>query len=105
MESWDGFLYYMKSDPGQIWRMPLDGGEEVPLLSELVGFARWNVVSEGLYFAAQQQPDRGTEWRIKFFEFQTGETREYVLEVPGRPATYSMTMDEQWFLAAYRVSP
>lgn len=76
-ESPDGkFFYYAKglSMPG-IWRVPVGGGEETPVLdSDKAGYWRyWAVVSEGIYYATAVEPSRPV---IKFFNFASGQSTE-----------------------------
>lgn len=75
-ESPDGnYVYYDKTFPTRgIWRIPMDGGEEVRVLdsfnSEL--FGDWAIVNEGIYFI--DAPD--DEVTIKFFGFASEKISE-----------------------------
>jgi dipeptidyl aminopeptidase/acylaminoacyl peptidase len=74
------FLYYMKSDDllsytkndliGGLWRMPIEGGEEVRILESLKPRA-FEVVQEGVYFFA---PGRSDETLLQFHAFSTKKT-------------------------------
>jgi eukaryotic-like serine/threonine-protein kinase len=73
VESPDGkFLYYAKErgEPG-IWRVPVPGGEETPVLDHhRAGLWRqWAVVEQGIFFITAETPDRPL---IEFFSFTTG---------------------------------
>jgi eukaryotic-like serine/threonine-protein kinase len=73
VESPDGqFLYYVKErgEPG-IWRVPVAGGEETPVLDHhRAGLWRqWAVVEQGIFFITAETPDRPL---IEFFSFATG---------------------------------
>jgi Tol biopolymer transport system component len=71
MESYDGkSLYYILSSQGGLWSMPVEGGEEVPLIPPVVpGF--WTVARAGLLFfdVAHTSADAGTP--LEFFSFAT----------------------------------
>jgi Tol biopolymer transport system component len=74
VESPDGrFLYYAKGRgvPG-IWRVPVKGGAEVPVLDHRqAGYLRhWAVVERGIYFATAEDPVHPL---IEFFNFATGQ--------------------------------
>ena len=54
LESWDGrYLYFVKShSESSIWRIPVDGGEEVELLAEpLALWLDWDLAREAIYFS------------------------------------------------------
>jgi len=69
VESPDGrFLYYSKYEHGGLWRLPLRGGEETEILSDLPGHAwpNWAVTHSGIYFLEFGKSRRGA---IKFLDF------------------------------------
>ncbi|MCI0524835.1 MAG: winged helix-turn-helix domain-containing protein [Acidobacteria bacterium] len=77
------FLYYAKGRrlPG-IWRIPVEGGEETPVLDyHQAGFWRaWNLTEQGIYFATAENPSRPL---IEFFSFTTGKVTQIAsLEKP-----------------------
>jgi Tol biopolymer transport system component/DNA-binding winged helix-turn-helix (wHTH) protein len=84
-ESHDGrFLYYAKGHnvPG-LWRIPINGGEEVELISSLEAgyWGYWAVVENGIYYL-----DTTTKPGISFFDINTHHiTRVFDLE--NRPAS------------------
>ncbi len=70
-ESRDGQnLYYTKGDQPGIWRLPLSGGQETPVIEEfpdyLTGY--WDLVDEGIYFADDKTSPYPT---VRFFDFAT----------------------------------
>jgi hypothetical protein len=46
------FLYYSRSDAEGIWRMPLQGSEEVHVFDHIdgLGWSSWALVQNGIYF-------------------------------------------------------
>ena len=76
-ESPDGkYVYYAKNLPTPgIWRLPVDGGEEVKILnsfnSELYG--DWAVVEDGIYFINVNTKGEGA---LEFFDFTTRKVNE-----------------------------
>jgi Tol biopolymer transport system component len=72
-ESADGrFLYYLKFESPGIWRMPLNGGEEIRVFDQPAGddWWDWALTPSGIYFL--DQSNRGTKAGVKFFDFATG---------------------------------
>src|SRR5262245_33520712 len=101
-ESLDGrFLYYAKGrDIPGIWRIPVEGGAETPVLDHhQAGLWRsWVVVEEGIYFATAERPTRPL---IEFFSFATGKVTQ-VAEL-GKPLLQivpglAVSPDGQWLL-------
>jgi Tol biopolymer transport system component/DNA-binding winged helix-turn-helix (wHTH) protein len=107
LESRDGrFLYYSKgptSTPPGFWRVPVEGGEEVPIIrlekEPLPGY--WTVTNEGIYFV----DDRSEKLALlvptlKFMSFDTGQIREVMrLEKPPLSgAGLSVSPDGRWLL-------
>ena len=71
IESGDGFLYYAKyaRSPSSIWRVPVDGGAEVPVVDGLSYSLNFAVSARGLYFVAlNETPDRPS---VDFLDFRT----------------------------------
>jgi eukaryotic-like serine/threonine-protein kinase len=71
IESRDGFLYYSKDveSPTSIWRVPVDGGTEVPVVDGLIYSLNFAVGARGLYFIAlNDTPDRPS---LEFLDFRT----------------------------------
>jgi Tol biopolymer transport system component len=74
-ESPDGrHVYYIKDSAPGIWRVSVDGGEEIQVFesfrSEL--FNDWAVVSDGIYFI---NPDAKDGVAVEFFNFATREVK------------------------------
>ncbi len=70
-ESVDGrFLYYSKFERPGVWRMKLDGGEEVRILDEPRGYNwfNWALSPGGIYFVSRPETK---EQGIDFFDFKT----------------------------------
>jgi dipeptidyl aminopeptidase/acylaminoacyl peptidase len=68
-------VYYAKGDsvPG-IWRVPVDGGQEVPVLDSVAGyFGDWAVARDGIYFI---DPETKNGAAIEFFSFATRKITE-----------------------------
>jgi dipeptidyl aminopeptidase/acylaminoacyl peptidase len=100
-ESPDGkFVYYAKglTLPG-LWRVPVAGGEETPVLDRLqVGhWGNWAVVEEGIYFLNPEAKDGAA---IEFFSFAT----RRVTKVAGLgnvslfPHGFAVSPDRRWIL-------
>ncbi len=77
MESTDGkLLYYVKTNlpvdpssaPATLWAMPVAGGEEQPVTSQLI-HSHWAVASNGIYFT---DPDTKPLATLKFLDVRTG---------------------------------
>jgi Tol biopolymer transport system component len=73
MESHDGYLYYSKhaSSPTSIWRTPIGGGAEVPVVDGLSYSLNFAVSARGLYFVAQHDPRDGPS--VDFLDFRSGQ--------------------------------
>jgi Tol biopolymer transport system component len=73
-ESLDGkFIYYIKGFlSGPLWKMPVDGGDEILVLPSVAGHAL-SFVNEGIYFI----PEAGTDGKsyIRFLNFATGKVK------------------------------
>jgi Tol biopolymer transport system component len=74
VESIDGqFLYYSKYEQGGVWQIPLQGGRETEVLSDIDGggWPNWGVTADGIYFLRFRKFPIVT---IDFFEFATSKT-------------------------------
>jgi len=83
-ESPDGrFLYYTKLEAPGVWRMPVEGGEEVQVseFPEPRFSGYWTVVSDGMYFLSGTH---GKQFEIRFLNFATGKLSR-VASFPGTP--------------------
>ena len=64
-ESGDGkYLYYCKAvDPG-VWRLPVEGGQEVPIFTNqpMAGcWGQWALADDGIYFIKTRQSPSGVD--------------------------------------------
>jgi Tol biopolymer transport system component len=103
-ESKDGkFLYYSKQGPAGIWRVPVDGGDEMPIpeLAEAAGRQRyWSLTDSGIYFV-QMRTTLGPV--LKFFDFQTHAVTQVLAldkDPVGGMAGLSVSPDGAWVLYA-----
>jgi Tol biopolymer transport system component/DNA-binding winged helix-turn-helix (wHTH) protein len=72
VESRDGRdIYYSKLEQGGVWRMPLQGGDETEVLSEVSGggWPDWELSGEGIYYL---KFGKFPEASIAFLDFATG---------------------------------
>ncbi|MCU1236170.1 MAG: transcriptional regulatory protein-like protein [Candidatus Solibacter sp.] len=104
----DGKLLYYTKGQGfaGIWRTPLAGGEE----KQVVAFPKpdnwglWTVTAEGIYFLDSDVPGIPPPPILKFYRFQTGETRD--IGPATRPLSVSggydlaISRDGRWALTA-----
>jgi len=74
-ESFDSkYVYYVKDSAPGIWRVPVDGGEELRVVDSFdSGFGNWAVVSDGLYFLKKDTKDGVA---IEFFDFATRKVKQ-----------------------------
>jgi Tol biopolymer transport system component/DNA-binding winged helix-turn-helix (wHTH) protein len=101
-ESFDGkFLYYAKGrDVPGIWRIPVGGGEETPVLDHRrAGLWRsWAVAEQGIYFVTAETPGRPL---LEYFSFASGRVTQIAkLERPIRQNVrgISLSPDGRWIL-------
>jgi len=101
-ESPDGkYFYYAKGrDVPGIWRIPVEGGVETPVVDHHgAGFYRsWAVTKEGIYFVTAEIPARPI---IEFFSFAAGDVRPVAtIERPVHPRVwgFAVSPDSRWIL-------
>jgi Tol biopolymer transport system component len=101
-ESPDGkYFYYAKGrDVPGIWRIPVEGGVETPVVDHHgAGFWRsWAVTEEGVYFVTAEMPARPI---IEFFSFAASDVRQVtILERPVNPRVwgFAVSPDRRWIL-------
>jgi hypothetical protein len=77
-------LYYAKFLSGltSLWRVPVDGGEEIPVLDSLNSVGQFAVVDRGIYYVPV--PDAVARWSIQYFDFASGKIRQ-ITELQGEP--------------------
>jgi Tol biopolymer transport system component len=110
-ESADGkWLYYSKSeDQGGIWRMPVHGGLEEPVLDGLPSGAYsryWALVENGIYYLNTRTADRQS---VEFFSFSTRKVRRlFDLPEPASPdwsPNFAVSPDERTLLTTFVTHP
>ena len=80
IESWDGkTLYYTQRVANGIWKMPVEGGEEKQIISDLNTWGDFDVTRDGIVLIASKP------YEIRFYSFVTGKTT-LVAALPRRPA-------------------
>lgn len=75
VESFDGhYLYYSKYEQSGVWRMPLQGGEENEVLSDIdpESWPNWALGPEGIYFL---KFGKSPHAELAFFDFAENQTR------------------------------
>ncbi len=97
-ESEDGrILYYSKFGVPGIWKMPIEGGEEVRVLDEAIAWDNWRLSRGGIYFVEST----GQNSRIQYFDVATGkktpvytldkDSDGFALSPDGKSALYAQT--------------
>jgi len=74
------FVYYDKdSEVDGIWRVPIDGGEEILILDQLKHemYGNWAVVDDGIYFI-RFDDTTNEEGAILFYDFAAGRVKKIV---------------------------
>jgi Tol biopolymer transport system component len=89
VEGPDGrYVYYFKPPitKGAIWRVPVDGGLEEPVIESInSGTGFWDVAETGIYFAHTGQESGGTnQTTLKLYRFATQEISD-VMPLPSKP--------------------
>ena len=106
-ESADGqWLYYTKSEgEGGIWRMPVQGGLEEPVLDGLPSGAYsryWALVENGIYYLNTRNADRQS---VEFFSFSTRRVRRFFdlpeAAGPDWSPSFSVSPDERTLLTVF----
>ncbi|HXJ17127.1 MAG TPA: protein kinase, partial [Candidatus Polarisedimenticolia bacterium] len=96
-ESYDGkTLYYTKGQFGSgLWKVPVAGGEETPVLEKLGAWGYWGLTREGIYFY-----DAGTK-AIEFYSFATRKVARVVTPERGPALAFpglGVSPDGRWIL-------
>jgi Tol biopolymer transport system component/DNA-binding winged helix-turn-helix (wHTH) protein len=95
-ESADGrFVYFNRGNSG-VWRVPVEGGEETPVLP--ANTAAWAVAKDGLYFVEPRE--RPTEeWFLRLLRFDATEPAD-VMQVPPPwwASALDIAPDGKWFV-------
>jgi Tol biopolymer transport system component/DNA-binding winged helix-turn-helix (wHTH) protein len=103
-ESPDGQWLYYARDRGSssIWRMPANGGEEIPVYDfQQKALSRmWAVVNDGIYFAVAESSSRSA---VRFYSFSTGSVKTIVDNIadgsmPNSISGLTVSPDGKWVL-------
>jgi len=79
-ESPDGkaVFYHLQQDPGEIWRISVQGGKPIRIAGPTHRFpVGYTVTRDGIYYGAP--PHAGEQRFIRFFSFSTGQDRPVVV--------------------------
>ena len=87
MESADGKTLYFVKDNGGLWQMPVEGGEERQIVTDVYR-VNYAVTNKGIYFTPRDQRD-GTS-SVQFFNFATG-AATLIVKVP-KPLDLGLTV-------------
>jgi Tol biopolymer transport system component len=90
-------FYHMLRDPGEIWSVPVRGGEPVKLVGPLQHFpVGFTATADGIYYGAP--PHAGEKRYIRFFSFSTGQN--YPVVIANRPfhSGMSVSPDSRYIL-------
>ena len=105
-ESPDGRLLYYAKSPNQpgLWKVPVDGGEETPVLESLRGgfWGYWEVTSSGIYYVDRREIENGAyQYSLNFRDFASNRDRR-VLSFDKRPFNSGLAIspDGRWCLYA-----
>jgi Tol biopolymer transport system component len=99
MASPDGkWIYYSKAG-GAIWKVPVDGGEETPVVDagSIYNAFAVSVTTSGIYFAGAPDPASGTV-PLKLYRFADGKTVELGHFDKPLSLHLSVSPDEKWLL-------
>ncbi|MFL6448696.1 MAG: DPP IV N-terminal domain-containing protein [Bryobacteraceae bacterium] len=91
------YLFYAKENPTGLWRMPITGGEEQLVVSNVAASgSAYALGQQGVYFIGSS--DGGTGQQLAFLRFATGKVRS-IANIP-RPLELGLTVspDEQILL-------
>jgi Tol biopolymer transport system component len=107
-ESWDRrYLYYTKDAPSGIWRVPVEGGEEIEVLPGPVPmFWDWTLSKTGIYFATWHYRRSRKADQIQYFDFESGKITElFSKDDPSLHMCLTVSPDEEWVLYGERPAP
>jgi serine/threonine protein kinase/Tol biopolymer transport system component len=97
-EGGDGFLYYARSaqSPTSIWRRPVSGGPETPVVNGLSYSTNFAVGARGLFFVSRGESMYDTA--VEYVEFGSLR-RTRLASLGGRRWGYGVALspDQQWF--------
>jgi len=98
-ESPDGkFIYYHKrwQRDLSVWRVPVEGGEEVKVLNPVNADGRWTLGRDGIYFFTP--PDKQGQCDIRLYEFSTGKIRKILTVAKGILEQIAVSPDSRTIL-------
>jgi len=92
------WIYYSKAG-GAIWKVPVDGGEETPVVDSgsIYNAFAVCVTTSGIYFAGSPDPASGTA-PLKLYRFADGKTVELGHFDKPLSLHLSVSPDEKWLL-------
>ena len=99
IESADGkYFYYHKSQ--EIWKVPVEGGEETLVTSEQTNFMNmWALGCQGIYFTEPRAAKH--QMILKLFRFESGQSSQIAVldqPFPGSGTRLSLPADARWLL-------
>jgi len=102
-EAWDArTVYYSQAAGRELWRVPVSGGEEAPVLRiPTPGYlSGWDLTTAGIYYGTSRELElAGEEYTVAFFDFATGRTETLLRkEGPFRHWSLTVSPDEKWIL-------
>jgi len=102
-ESLDGkslYVWVEASEGGAIWKMPVAGGETVPVIQGVRYWAWWSVARNGIYYVDGSTPSTN----LRFSDFASQRTRSitaidfgYSYWIPGAQY-FDLSSDGRWIL-------
>jgi Tol biopolymer transport system component len=98
-ESLDGkaVFYHLLHDPGEIWRIPVQGGKPVRMAGPTQRYPTgYTVTREGIYYGAP--PHAGEQRFIRFLSFSTGQDRPVVVVKRPFHSGMSVAPDSRYIL-------
>ena len=101
IESVDGkYFYYHMAGAQELWRAPVDGGEETLVTRETPNFMNyWALGNHGLYFVEPREAEHKTI--LKLFHFETGQSSQIAAldqPFPQSIMRLSLPSDGRWLL-------
>jgi len=99
-ESPDGnsVYYHVPQDPGEIWRIPVQGGKPVRMAGPTQPFpVGYTITKDGIYYGAPPL-DGGQERFIRFFSFSTGRDKPVVAAKRPFHSGISVSPDSRYIL-------
>jgi hypothetical protein len=87
--------------------VPVEGGEETPVVHGLDTVKGWELSRSGIYYAtARELEGTRTEYTVRFLDFESGRT-ETLLRKEGPAWQWSLRVspDEKWILFGETPSP